>query len=465
MICASLSACAASLRSITPEQRQAIESEKKTLALFRLTARVDNEIVAPLTNAGNFIPIAFELANIDTGEPMRRMLADSSDVLFGLSTDAANDGWAAFSLAPGTYYFLVRTRVDKWSRPEGLPVPEVQFRFTVPLGNTPIYIGSLKLDCIGKTISTFLGPRRGTPECSWENPVPFDESEEAATLLRKTAGLPPSVTELMQFYSSPLQAGQLAALSPVGVLAAPGKDSDMKPPEWMSRAVKRGLRYGLAPSALLLAVLGAPGGAPGAGAALGLAILWAPVGATLGGLGGYVGGKWSESRFEPCRRTLHESLRVLEPDTLLRQQLSAALNNWGIPLTEINLTEETGPAEHKEVQLGSIVHTRIQRIALRHCEAESQKLCVDLAVRTRVIAAQNSKSMYDTVLFYSNGNDPAARPYELRAYAAETSPGQDVEAFCGENGIETFHREIAHALNAIVDSLGRDFGLQKDSLD
>jgi hypothetical protein len=106
---------------------------------------------------------------------------------------------------------------------EGLPVPEAQFRFTVLRGHTPVYIGSLKLDCIGKTLSTFFGPRRGTPECSWENPVPFDESEEAAILLRNTAGLPASVTELMQFYFTPLQPGQLAALSPIGVILSAGK--------------------------------------------------------------------------------------------------------------------------------------------------------------------------------------------------------------------------------------------------
>jgi hypothetical protein len=162
---------------------------------------------------------------------------------------------------------------------------------------------------------------------------------------------------------------------------------------------------------------------------------------------------------------LHESLRALGPDALLRQQLSAALNNWDIPLAEINLIEETGDGEHKDVQLGSIVHTRIQRIGVRHCEAESQKLCIDVAVRTRVIGAQSNKAIYDTALLYSTGSNPPVQPYELLIYASDSSPGHEVEALCGANGVEIFHGEIARALNAIVNGLGRDLGLQKDSLE
>jgi len=280
----------------------------------------------------------------------------------------------------------------------------------------------------------------------------------------RSAGLPVMATELMQSYFTPLQPGQLATLSSVGILVSGGAESDVQSPEWMSRAMQRGLRYGLAPSALLLAVLGGGGGGggPGAGAVLGLAVLWAPVGATLGGLGGYVGGKWSESRFEPCRKSLHESLSELEPDAVLRQKLGAALGNWGIPLTEVNLTEEADATEHDQVQLGSIVDARIQRIALRHCQAESQNLCVEVAVRARVIEANNNKAIYDSVLFYSNGGNTAVQPYEMRAYSSESTPGHEVEAVCGENGIETFHGEIARALDAIVDGLVRDFGLRKE---
>ena len=92
-ICAILSACAASLQQISSEQRAAIQAENKALVLFRLTARVDQKIVAPLTNSGNFIGIAFDLANLDGGEPARTIIADSSGVLVGLSTDATSHGW------------------------------------------------------------------------------------------------------------------------------------------------------------------------------------------------------------------------------------------------------------------------------------------------------------------------------------------------------------------------------------
>lgn len=459
-ICASLSACTASLQQISSEEREAIQAEKKTLVLFRITAKIDQKIVAPLTNEGNLIAIAFDLANLDGGEPARTIIADSSGVLVGLSTDATSHGWAALALAPGTYYFLVRARSNKWVQPAYLP--EMQFRFTVPRGNKPIYIGSLKLDCLVPSVSTWLGPAQGTPTCSWDNPVPLDESEDAEIMLRNAADMTTPMTELMQSYFTPLQPGQLASLSPVGVLVSGGAQSDMQSPAWMSRAMRQGLRYGLAPSALLLAVLGGGGGGggPGAGAVLGLAIMWAPVGATLGGLGGYVGGKWTESKFEPCRKSLRDSISGFDPDAVLRQKLTAALGTWGIPLTEINLTKDVDAAEHNQVRLASFVHTRIQRIALRHCQAESQTLCVELPVRTRVIEANNNKAIYDAVLFYSNGSETAVQPYELRAYSSERSPGQEVETFCGENGIETFHGEIARALDAIVHQLTRDLGVR-----
>jgi hypothetical protein len=458
-ICVSLSACAASLQQISSAQRAAIEAEKTALVLFRLTARVDQEIVAPLTDSGNFIRIDFDLANLEGGEPVRTITADSSDVLVSLSPDAASQGWGAFALGPGTYYFLVRARSNKWIQPADLP--QMRFRFTVSPENKPIYIGSLRLDCIAPSVSTWFGPRRGTPKCSWENPVPFDESEDAAIMARDVADMPAPVTELMQSYYTPLQHGQLAALSPVGVLVSGSAQSDLQSPEWMSRAMQRGLGYGLAPSALLLAVLGSGGGGggPGAGAVLGLAVMWAPVGATLGGLGGYIGGKWSESRFEPCRKSLRESLSELEPDAVLRKKLTATLGNRGIPLSEVNLTQETATSERNQVQLGSIIDARIQRIALRHCQVASQTLCVDVAVRARVIEARSNNAMYDAVLLYGREE---LQPYELRAYSSESTPGHEVESICGENGIETFHGEIARALDAIVDGLVGDFGLRNE---
>ena len=155
-ICAILSACTASLQQISSEQRGAIETEKKTLVLFRITAKVDQKIVAPLTSEGNFIAIAFDLANLDDGEPARTIIADSSDVLFGLSSDAASQGWAAFALAPGSYYFSVHGKSNKWTQRAYLS--EMPFRFAVRPGNTAIYIGSLSMDCFVPSVSTWLGP-------------------------------------------------------------------------------------------------------------------------------------------------------------------------------------------------------------------------------------------------------------------------------------------------------------------
>jgi hypothetical protein len=147
---------------------------------------------------------------------------------------------------------------------------------------------------------------------------------------------------------------------------------------------------------------------------------------------------------------------------LLRRKLSAALGNWGIPVTEMNLTEEAGAAEHHAAQPGSILHTRVQRIALRHCEADSKNLCIDVAVRARVIDAKSSKAIYDGVLYYNHGSNTAVLPYELPAYSSERTSGCEVEAICGEKGTEIFHGEIARALDAIVRELTRDFGLRPE---
>ena len=74
------------------------------------------------------------------------------------------------------------------------------------------------------------------------------------------------------------------------------------------------------------------------------AILWAPIGAGLG----YLGGKWSESSWEPCRQVLQESISKFDPMAALATKLKGALDHAGVQTlaigTEAGVGNDVWPA-------------------------------------------------------------------------------------------------------------------------
>ena len=68
------------------------------------------------------------------------------------------------------------------------------------------------------------------------------------------------------------------------------------------------------------------------------AILWAPIGAGLG----YLGGKWSESSWEPCRQVLQESISKFDPMAALATKLKGALDRAGVQTLAIGTEAGVG---------------------------------------------------------------------------------------------------------------------------
>ena len=258
-------------------------------------------------------------------------------------------GWGAFMLAPGTYYLRITS--ESADRPEMFePVPE--FRFVVPPNTPLLYIGSLNLACTTKETASWFGGR-DFQACS-SRATAANEAEAARVVAEasfKNFGSP--LAMMMQPYRSPLPLppGTISKVAPVGLLV-PGSKTDLGSPEWMKRALARGLvPSGVGVMALFRGI--------GAMAAL----VWAPIGVGLG----YLGGKWSESSWEPCRQVLQESISKFDPMAALATKLKAALDRVGVQTLAIGT--EAGDVK-------SIFTAQILRIGLRHCGAGQGSLPV-----------------------------------------------------------------------------------------
>jgi hypothetical protein len=236
--------------------------------------------------------------------------------------------------------------------------------------------------------------------------------------------------------------------------------------------MRRAIEKGLLPSAVLVAlgVGGGPAAGPAAGAAVAVAILWAPVGTVLG----YLGAKWSESSWEPCRQTLQESLRRFDPMAVLATKLKAALNREGVQSLEIGTAGADAGDEALASDFKSILNVQIQRVVLHFCSTSSlsNTLCLDVVTRARLFEAATKTYRYDNVLVYSKNAELSTlelRPYELfvtdpetddTSSSIRTSLGRELEAYCGEGGGELLQGDLSRALDAIVNRIVQDLGLR-----
>lgn len=436
------------MRQPSAEEYESVRQNKKAIVLFRLTGSLDGKEVhlllekTPWIDSSNIVGSTVLLANLDSNEPVKRF-----STYYSPSLVAAESGWGAFLLEPGTYYLSIRS-----GRLRDTEVHVPGFRFTVPADARLIYIGSLHLACSTKELASWSKVRI-MGSCSSE--ATAANEIEAANLIGQDSlrEFGPPSSAIMQPYGSPLAPGTISGLAPVGLLA-PTSKIDLGSPEWMKRAI----RIGLLPSAGLffLAGGGAPG--PGAGGAVALAILWAPVGATLG----YLGGKWSESSWEPCQKALQESLSKFDPTAALAVKLKGALDNWSVAALEIG-TQADGGAEASDVQ--SILSAYIQRIVARLCRPSSLSttLCLEVVTRARLFDTATQTYLYDGVFIYSDGELSMleSQPYELSVTSSTTpASGRDLEAYCGEGGGEILQSDLSNALNATVNRAVQDLGLR-----
>ncbi len=349
----------------------------------------------------------------------------------------------AFLLEPGAYYLSVT------SSPKGVIAPEPEFSFVVPPNKPLVYIGSLHVACTstenaGWSGGWTLGYRACSPDATAAN------EDEAAKLVAQASfkEFGPPLSAIMHHYpSTTLAPGTLSQVAPIGLLM-PSATIDIGSPEWMRRA----LQIGLSPSALLGA-LGASGGGLGGGVLVGFAVLWAPVGTVLG----YVGGKFSESSWEPCRLALQESITKFDPMTALATQLKAALDHEGVQSLMIGTVANAGD-EISVSEIKSVLNSRMTRVGLRLC---SPTLCLDVATHVTLFDVATQTYVYDKVLAYSGAESEL--PYELRVTKPgyiTALPGRDLEAYCGEGGGEKLQGDLSEALDATVAQIVHDFGLK-----
>ena len=460
VLCITLSLAGCSLvRQVSPDEQEAVQQNKKAIVLYRLTGSLDSKEVHLLlenfvADHSNKILLTFGLANLDAAEPMKSFSpVERSDLHFSPSPEAAKSGWGAFMLAPGTYYLRITSEAE--DRQEMFePLPE--FRFIVPPNTPLLYIGSLHLACTTKETASWFGGRDFKP-CS-SRATAANEGEAARVVAEasfRDFGSP--LAMIMQPYRTPLPLppGTISKLAPVGLLV-PGSKTDLGSPEWMKRA----LALGLVPSRAL-AIIGAPFLAVGPVAG----ILWAPIGAGLG----YLGGKWSESSWEPCRKVLQESISKFDPMAALATKLKGALDRAGVQTLEIGTRSGVGnDALASDVK--SIFTAQILRIALRHCGVWSSTLCLDVLTRAQLFEAATKTYRYDNVLVYSVAESAKLelQPYQVLVRVPEPpvtessdtqSPGRELEAYCGDGGGELLQGDLSKALDATVNRVAQDLGL------
>jgi hypothetical protein len=439
------------MRQATPEHQTVVRRGKKVIVLFRIAATLDDDEVHPLAEDRSLVPVQFELANLDSGEPARTV--DPSP----LSRPAVKAGWATFTLEPGSYYLRTVVNTETWYRAGGWVMSPIEFRFVVPLDSSSVYIGSFRLTCEGRDIRAFSGWQRAVAYCSSQTMVE-DESEAARIVADSILNWAGTLsTAIMQPYGAALAPGTLSSLSPVGILMPAGK-TELGSPDWTGRSIQRGITVGLAPSILL----GAVGMAGAGGGALGLAILWAPVGLTLGAASGFLGGKLSESSFEPCRQVIQQSILKFDPMQALNTKLKAVLRQSGVQIVEVGGAQNASGSGN---DFKSTLSLQIQRIALRNCGDLSDSLCMEMTTRAQLFETATKTYPYDTVLRYSDAPFPSlpSRPFELHLTVnPREPPGEELKSYCKDNGTELLVRQLSYGLDAIVDRIVADLALSVD---
>jgi hypothetical protein len=430
------------VRPLGPDEHEAIRQNKKAIVLFRLTGSLDKKEVRLLLESSlgdqfDYTILSFGLANLDVGEPMKAFPVAPrvrSYAYFSPSPEIAEKGWGAFLLEPGMYYLRITSHV------KGIIEPIPEFRFVVPPNVPIVYIGSLHVVCTTIESAGWFGGREfGYGSCSSE--AAAANEAVAANLVAESSfrDFGPLSTMIMQRYGTGVASGTISTAAPLGLLVPRGK-IDVGSPEWIRRAIT----LGLLPSA----VFSLGGSGPGVAAA----ILWAPIGAGLG----YLGGKWSESSWEPCRQALQDSLSEFDPMAVLGTKLKAKLEQAGVPILEI--ATNTARAEPSDVK--TILIAQIQRIGLRFC---SPTLCLHVVTRVRIFEAATETYLHDWAFVYLNGKPSTLelQPYELFVTDA-TASSRDLETYCGEGGGEMLREDLSKALDATVSRLVQDLGLSME---
>jgi hypothetical protein len=177
----------------------------------------------------------------------------------------------------------------------------------------------------------------------------------------------------------------------------------------------------------------------------------------LGAASGFLGGKLSESSFEPCRQVIQQSILKFDPMQALNTKLKAVLRQSGVQIVEVGGAQNASGSGN---DFKSTLSLQIQRIALRNCGDLSDSLCMEMTTRAQLFETATKTYPYDTVLRYSDAPSLPSRPFEVQLTVTPwESPGEELKSYCKDNGTELLVRELAYGLDAIVDRVVADLGL------
>jgi hypothetical protein len=439
-----LTACTV-VRPLDLDEQEAIRQNKKAVVLFRLTGSLDKKEVRLLrenivSDQSNYALLSFGLANLDVGEALKTLPVATataswaqSFIYFSPSSEAAENGWGAFLLESGTYYLRITSHV------KGILEPIPEFRFVVPPNAPLVYIGSLHVACTTVEDGGWFGGRKFYYGSCLSDAAAADEAIAAKQVAQASfRDFGPPSTMIMQRYNSEVPPGTISTTTPLGLLVPRGK-IDVGSPDWIRRAIG----IGLLPSALFS--LGASG--PGVAAAL----LWAPVGAALG----YAGGKWSESKWEPCRQALQESLSAFDPMAVLGTKLKSELERAG--MTTIEIATDAAGAKASDVE--TVLIAQIQGVMLRFC---SPTLCLEMVTRVRLFEPATESYLHDRAFVYLNSKASTRELQPYESLVTDATSGRDLETYCGEGGGEILQRDFSKALDATVRGLVQNLDLSAE---
>lgn len=438
-VTAALGGCAALLASygaLDEDKAAAIFADGQAIILARLTAEKDDELFDAITLEA---PYVLTVVGLATGE--RQIIGAP---FRSPGPEARKEGWVYFAVAPGSYFL----KIDP-------PLPTTEsalrnrYRFTVSTG-TVNYVGSFHASC-----TTIWGIfERGIRECSLTEGI-RDETEPARKVASPWLGKTHAFrSDLARPYEAQASAEELAAVRPVAV--ATTATSVWREPDWD--------RLGETTEPPLIGAGdffgGGLGGACYPPAGCGALIFVGLIVAGAVELVDAIDDAATRRKWEPCVNSLAEKAKEIDLSKLVSDELAtravpgglAPASAWGGALPSAQATSE--------VPYRSVLYLNVQRVALTDCE-ESLSVCVELAVRATLVAADGGKTLYDAVHLYTGPLHAADHPAWEKPVP---SPAQcySISAFCGDQGWPLLQEEMRKGVAELAGAVMMDLRLVGD---
>ncbi len=428
----------------TAEQRRAIEAQKASIVLLRVTATRDGkvmDITGSRDEPWHCLQVrAVELGATATGAPP----GTENKVP---TSELRKVGWRFLVLPPGSYRLLIsspltacdwlHTYLNSWWRTRDGSNRAPSFWLNVPRGQSFLYAGSVHITCSSAARA-----------CSGDLDV-VDETDLAKEIAHAHfSEYGPLTTSRMGHYGDPIDLAKLRETQPLTLVTTGAEE--LVTPDWGQYSKKF-----FAPSAWALDAMDGTGSTEGGLVALMFAIAYLPVGAALAA----ADAELAERKWAPCLQGLVQEIQEFDPMADLRRHVNENLREQGFdPVSElgsaVNAVSLAADAGAK-----GVLQADIQRIQLRDCGAGGGKtFCLEVAVRARLIDIDTGEPLYDTAFVYSNeylrvfdlDGSPGVYDFPSREFAVGKSECRELTAYCNGNGRDLLRADLARALDTLA---------------